>query len=64
LPVDHSRWFRWALQAAEDDELARIYSLGQEHAAAWMSTHGAAAVAAAEEEGRAAAHLDYSWMRS
>lgn len=64
LPVDHSRWFRWALQAAEDDELARIYSLGQEHAAAWMSTHGAAAVAAAEEEGRAAAQLDNSCTRS
>jgi hypothetical protein len=55
LPVEQNRWFRWALQAAADDELARIFRLGQEHAAAWMLTHGADLVAAAAEKGRIAA---------
>jgi hypothetical protein len=49
IPVEQSRWFGWALQAAADDELARTYRLGKEHAAAWVETHGVAILE--EEEG-------------
>lgn len=41
IPPDIAQgtWFGWALRAAEDDELERIFELGRQHAAAWIESY-------------------------
>ena len=39
IPVDQGRWFKWALEAAEDEDLANIYALGRQHAVSWMTQY-------------------------